>query len=135
MTLKDKINYDFVEAFKNKETDKKNFLGVIKGEIQNEEGRTGPITDEKVLSILKKLEKSLVQTNTSDSLKELDVLKPYLPVMMSESRIEEIISNYVDNGLSNVGQIMGEFNKNFKGQADNKIVSEIVKKCLEKSKV
>jgi hypothetical protein len=30
---------------------------------------------------------------------------------------------------------MGEFNKNFKGQADNKIVSEIVKKCLEKSKV
>jgi uncharacterized protein YqeY len=34
--------------------------------------------------------------------------------------------------LTNVGQIMGEFNKNFKGLADNKIVSEIAKKYLVK---
>lgn len=132
MTLKEQINSDFITAFKNKETEKKNFLGVVKGEIQNEEGRTGSVNDEKVLSILKKLEKSLIQTNTPDSLRELDVLKPYLPVMMSESRIDEIVSNYVKNGLTNVGQIMGEFNKNFKGLADNKIVSEIAKKYLVK---
>lgn len=132
MTLKEQINSDFITAFKNKETEKKNFLGVVKGEIQNEEGRTGSVSDEKVLSILKKLEKSLVQTNTPDSLRELEVLKPYLPVMMSESRIDEIVSNYVKNGLTNVGQIMGEFNKNFKGLADNKIVSEIAKKHLVK---
>lgn len=132
MTLKEQINSDFITAFKNKETEKKNFLGVVKGEIQNEEGRTGSVSDEKVLSILKKLEKSLVQTNTPDSLRELEVLKPYLPVMMSESRIDEIVSNYVKNGLTNVGQIMGEFNKNFKGLADNKIVSEIAKKHLDK---
>lgn len=132
MTLKEQINSDFITAFKNKETEKKNFLGVVKGEIQNEEGRTGSVSDEKVLSILKKLEKSLVQTNTPDSLRELEVLKPYLPVMMSESRIDEIVSNYVKNGLTNVGQIMGEFNKNFKGLADNKIVSEIAKKHLAK---
>ena len=132
MTLKEQINSDFITAFKNKETEKKNFLGVVKGEIQNEEGRTGSVSDEKVLSILKKLEKSLVQTNTPDSLRELEVLKPYLPVMMSESRIDEIVSNYVKNGLTNVGQIMGEFNKDFKGLADNKIVSEIAKKHLVK---
>jgi uncharacterized protein YqeY len=132
MTLKEQINSDFITAFKNKETEKKNFLGVVKGEIQNEEGRTGSVNDEKVLSILKKLEKSLIQTNTPDSLRELEVLKPYLPVMMSESRIDEIVSNYVKNGLTNVGQIMGEFNKNFKGLADNKIVSEIAKKHLVK---
>ena len=48
MTLKEKINADFMSAFKNKETDKKNFLGVVKGEIQNEEGRSGEITDEGV---------------------------------------------------------------------------------------
>ena len=132
MTLKEQINSDFITAFKNKETEKKNFLGVVKGEIQNEEGRTGSVSDEKVLSILKKLEKSLVQTNTPDSLRELEVLKPYLPAMMSESRIDEIVSNYVKNGLTNVGQIMGEFNKDFKGLADNKIVSEIAKKHLVK---
>ena len=36
MLLKEKINKDFMEAFKNKEMDKKNFLGLLKGEIQNE---------------------------------------------------------------------------------------------------
>jgi len=44
-----------MSAFKNKEMDKKNFLGVVKGEIQNEEGRSGTVTDEVVLSILKKI--------------------------------------------------------------------------------
>ena len=128
--LKERINADFMSAFKNKETEKKNFLGVVKGEIQNEEGRSGSATDEVVVAILRKMEKSLTQTNTPDSLKELEYIKPYLPVQMGTDRIREIVSNYKLNGLLNVGQIMGEFNKNFKGQADNKIVSEIVKEVL-----
>lgn len=128
--LKERINADFMSAFKNKETEKKNFLGVVKGEIQNEEGRSGSATDEVVVAILRKMEKSLTQTNTPDSLKELEYIKPYLPVQMGHDRIREIVSNYKLNGLLNVGQIMGEFNKNFKGQADNKVVSEIVKEVL-----
>jgi len=128
--LKERINADFMSAFKNKETEKKNFLGVVKGEIQNEEGRSGSATDEVVVAILRKMEKSLTQTNTPDSLKELEYIKPYLPAQMGPDRIREIVSNYKLNGLVNVGQIMGEFNKNFKGQADNKIVSEIVKEVL-----
>ena len=128
--LKERINADFMSAFKNKETEKKNFLGVVKGEIQNEEGRSGSATDEVVVAILRKMEKSLTQTNTPDSLKELEYIKPYLPVQMGPDRIREIVSNYKLNGLVNVGQIMGEFNKNFKGQADNKVVLEIVKEVL-----
>ena len=128
--LKERINADFMSAFKNKETEKKNFLGVVKGEIQNEEGRSGSATDEVVVAILRKMEKSLTQTNTPDSLKELEYIKPYLPAQMGPDRIREIVSNYKLNGLLNVGQIMDEFNKNFKGQADNKIVSEIVKEVL-----
>ena len=128
--LKERINADFMFAFKNKETEKKNFLGVVKGEIQNEEGRSGLATDEVVVAILRKMEKSLTQTNTTDSLKELEYIKPYLPVQMGPDRIREIVSNYKLNGLMNVGQIMGEFNKSFKGQADNKVVSEIVKEVL-----
>ena len=76
MTLKEKINADFMSAFKNKETDKKNFLGVVKGEIQNEEGRSGEMTDEGVMNILRKMEKSLKQTNTPESLQELEYIKP-----------------------------------------------------------
>ena len=130
MSLKDRINQDFLVAFKNKEMDKKNFLGLIKGEIQNEIGRTGKDDDETVMNILKKMEKSLKQTNTDESLAELEYIKPYLPVMMGEDRIREILTNYKDNGLNNVGQMMGEFNKTFKGMADNKVVSELAKEII-----
>jgi len=128
--LKDRISKDFLDAFKSKNLEKKNFLGVVKGEIQLQEGRGVESTDENILKILKKMEKSLKQTNTEDSSKELEYITPYLPAQMSEERIKEIVTNYMHNGLSNIGQIMGEFNKNFKGQADNKVVSEIIKSIL-----
>jgi uncharacterized protein YqeY len=130
MTLKEQINADFMVAFKNKEMDKKNFLGVVKGEIQNEEGRSGTVTDEVVLPILKKMEKSLIQTNSPESLKELEYIKPYLPQMMSEELIREKVISYVNSGINNIGQIMGEFNKHYKGLVDNKLVSQITKEIL-----
>jgi len=130
MTLKEKINQDYISAFKNRETERKNLLGVIKGEIQNEESRGTESTDEMVLSILKKMEKSLKQTNTEDSLRELSYIEGYLPKMMGEDQIKTIVIGYIERGLTNVGQIMGEFNKNYKGQADNKVVSRIVNESL-----
>lgn len=130
MTLKEKINADFIEAFKAKNMAKKTFLGILKGEIQNEEGRGTVTTDESVLVIVKKMEKSLKTTNTPESLVELGFLEPYLPTLMGEDKIREILTEYKNNGLSNVGQMMGEFNKSFKGLADNKLVSELVKEVL-----
>jgi uncharacterized protein YqeY len=128
--LKERINADFMSAFKNKETEKKNFLGVVKGEIQNEEGRSGVATNDVVVSILRKMEKSLTQTRTPEALKELEYIKPYLPVQMGPEKIRIIISAYKDSGITNPGKMMGEFNKTFKGMADNKVVSEIVKEVL-----
>jgi uncharacterized protein YqeY len=131
MTLKERINADFMIAFKAKEMERKNFLGVVKGEIQNEEGRGSTATDEVVLSILKKIEKSLIQTNTEESLGELEYIKPYLPKMMEAEEIETIILGYYnDKGLSNMGDMMKEFNANFKGKADNKLVSSIINKTI-----
>ena len=130
MSLKERINVDFMIAFKAKEMDKKNLLGVVKGEIQNELGRSGKDDDETVINILKKIEKSLKQTNTEESLKELEYIKPYLPTMMDEDQIREILLGYKSNGINNVGLMMGEFNKNYKGLADNKLVSEITKDLL-----
>lgn len=130
MTLKERINADFIEAFKAKDMAKKTFLGILKGEIQNEEGRGTVSTDESVLNIIKKMEKSLKTTNTPESMSELEFIKPYLPILMGEERIREILMGYKSNGLTNMGQMMGEFNKSFKGMADNKLVSEIIKEIL-----
>jgi uncharacterized protein YqeY len=130
MNLKEQINADFLVAFKAKDMEKKNFLGLLKGEIQNEEGRGTVTTDETVMSILRKMEKSLKQTNTTESLAELEYIKPYLPEMMSETRIRSIIRTFKKDGIEDVGKMMGVFNKEYKGQADNALVSKIVKEVL-----
>ena len=131
MSLKEQINVDFMIAFKAKEMEKKNFLGVVKGEIQNEAGRSGKEDDETVLGILKKIEKSLKQTNTAESLTELEYIKPYLPTLMDEYQIENIIvSYYIDNGLTTMPLLMKEFNSNYKGKADNQAVSAIINKVI-----
>lgn len=126
MNLKEQINADFLEAFKAKDMERKNFLGLLKGEIQNEEGRGTVTTDETVMAILRKMEKSLKQTNTEESLGELKFLETYLPKLMSEDKIRTIILEYKSEGFNNVGQIMGRFNREYKGLADMKLVSDII---------
>ena len=126
MNLKEQINADFIIAFKAKEMERKNFLGLLKGEIQNEEGRGTTTTDESVITILRKMEKSLKLTNNPESLVELSYMEPYLPSLMTEEQIRTIVLAYKAAGLTNVGQIMGQFNKEHKGLADNKLVSSIV---------
>lgn len=130
MSLKEQINADFMAAFKAKEMEKKNFLGVVKGEIQNEAGRSGKEDDETVLGILKKIEKSLKQTNTAESLVELEYIKPYLPTLMDEVLIRSILESYKNTGIEDMGKMMGAFNKEYKGKADNAVVSKIVKEVL-----
>ena len=130
MTVQEQINTDFINALKNKDWKRKTFLGVIKGEIQTKETRDGSINEQDILTILKKMEKSLLQINTPESLSELEIIKPYLPQMMSKELISTKVETYINSGLSTQGQIMEEFNKHYKGLVDNKELSEIVKQKL-----
>jgi uncharacterized protein YqeY len=131
MTIKERINADFIKAFKEQDFTRKNFLGLLKSEIQNEETRPNSVSsDENTLLILRRMEKALKQTDSPESLVELQYMEPYLPQLMSEDQIREIVNGYKANGLNNAGQIMGQFNKEHKGLADNRVVSEIVKEVL-----
>lgn len=129
-SLYEKVNADFMLAFKSKETEKKNFLGLIKGEISNESSRGKELNDELVLSVIKKMEKSLLQTNTPESLKELEYIKCYLPKMMNEEDVIKIVKDLISKDFNNIGMVMGYFNKNHKGMVDNKMVSQVAKKFL-----
>jgi uncharacterized protein YqeY len=131
MTIKERINADFIKAFKEKDFARKDFLGLLKSEIQNEETRPNAVSsDANTLLILRRMEKALKQTDSPESLVELQYMEPYLPQLMSEDQIREIVNGYKANGLNNAGQIMGQFNKEHKGLADNRVVSEIVKEVL-----
>ena len=135
MNLSEKINADFMTAFKSgiEGRAKKNFLGVIKGEIQLLKGKGIESTDENVLPIIKKMEKSLndaIENGDVTAENEMTYLKPYLPEMMNEDKVREIVTRLVTEGKNNVGLIMKEFSTTYKGQADNRVVSQIAKEAL-----
>jgi uncharacterized protein YqeY len=143
MKLKEQINTDFIEAYKTKNMEKKNFLGVLKGAIQTQEGNLIESTDENVLKVIKSFEKSIKQTveakvkldeSTFEQEMELTYLEPYLPKLMSESEISSIIDEILSrpNINKNQGFLMGTFNKENNGKAfDNKVVSTLIASKLK----
>lgn len=146
MLLKEKINLDFIEAYKAKEMEKKNFLGVLKGAIQTQEGKMIESTDENILKVIKSFEKSIKETieakvkldeSTLQQEMELTYLSPYMPVMMSESDILVIIKEILARPdiNKNQGFLIGTFNKENTGKAfDNKVVMKLIQeqiKCIQ----
>lgn len=138
MTLKEKINADFMEAYKNKDMKKKDFLGVLKGAIQTQEGKQIPSTDENVRKVIKSLQKGILENiegrkatnlDITEQEAELSFLKPYQPTLMSDDEIKKIVSEILSRPINkNVGFLMGTFTKENNGKAfDNKRVMEIIK--------
>ena len=128
MTLKERINADYMTAFKTKNTVAKNLLSVIKGEIQTIEKnmQTESMADEEVIKILAKTRKSLEETKSkfpSDQVtEEIHIVESYLPAEMSESEIKSKVQDLIAGGAASIGDIM----KAFAGlQADKKKVSSI----------
>jgi uncharacterized protein YqeY len=141
MKLKEKINADYMTAFRAKNTIAKNLLSVIKGEIQTTEKNTGVenMSDEDVMKILKKTVKSLKETNASfpsaQTAEELFIAEAYLPTQMSEedvrTAVDEIIASMRTTlTVKEMGKVMGQFNSKYAGLADGKLVSQAVKDAL-----
>jgi len=133
MLLKEKINLDFIKAFKEKKTDLKSLLGTIKGEIQTTEKNlmVENLSDEDVIKILNKFAKNCKENirlaNDEKSKVELEIIEAYLPKQLSAEEIQSKIEALVASGVKNIGQIMKEFSTL---PADKKVVSEMAKKVL-----
>ena len=141
MTIKERINADFMEAYKAKEMKKKDFLGVLKGALQTQEGKMIESTDENVLKVIKSFEKGIVETiemrkkinlDVSEQELELSFIKPYQPASMGNDEIRTILSDIISRAPNkNEGTIMGFFNKENNGKVfDNKLVLTIAKELL-----
>ena len=130
-TLKEKINADYMTAFKTKNTVAKNLLSVVKGEIQTIEKNLGVenLSDEEVIKILTKISKSLKEQFVIDNpevtkavKEELSIIEPYLPKQMTNEEIREKVQTLISDGASNMGEIMKAFSNL---PADKKVVSQI----------
>lgn len=133
MTLKDQISKDYIEAFKAKDTIRKQLLNTIKGDIQTMEKKENPVVmnDDEVIKMLTKYKKSLTQSMelapSEDTELELEIVSSYLPELMSEEDIRAKVDELITSGASNMGAIMGQFAKL---PCDRKIVSQIVREAL-----
>ena len=127
MKLIDKINADFLTAFKNRDTETKDFLGVLKTELTKKDKSP---EDSVVVAIIKSMIKAAYDTN-SLSENELNVLNCYLPKQLSEFELSVIIESFVSNNEgANIGSIMGYLKNNYDGQYDGRMASIVVKKVI-----
>lgn len=141
MIVKNKINEDYMIAFKTKQSTAKTVLSVIKGEIQTQEkvDNVQHLSDEKALKIINKMVKSLKETLTGLSTMpgreeliqqtkdELSIIETYLPKELTAEEINQKLDEVIASGANNIGMIMKEF-ANL--PVDKKLVSELIKTKL-----
>ena len=94
------------------------------------------VSEAEIDVLLKKAEKELIEEKEGfekagrlDNVKSLEnqiaVISKYLPKLMSEEQIIEVINGLEDKSIPNV---MKHFKINYQGKADMKMVSDIAKK-------
>jgi uncharacterized protein len=130
MGLIEKISKDFMSAYKSKDMEKKNFLGVIKTEVTKE---TKTPEDSYVVGKLKSMIKNAEETNSLTEY-ELGIINNYLPTQMTEDVLRVTIGDFITkeelSTMKDMGKIMGYLKSNFEGEYDGKLASTIIKELL-----
>lgn len=151
MSLKEKINTDFIIAMKSKDLVVKSALSSVKAKITEGEKLNGnsELSDQEVLKVITTAIKQRKQSYDAFILggredlaikeqEEMKVLEIYLPKQMTEEEIESAVTTIVQEmsaiGLVNpqalIGKTIGEFNKQYQGMADITLVKSIVNKLI-----
>ena len=145
--LEKRIETDLMSAMKEKDSIKVSALRSVKTAIQNEKtkGSFHELTDADVVKVIKKEMKQreeaeeIYRNANREELanKEQDerlVLEVYVPPMLSENELSDIVEHLIvelnASSMKDMGKIMAELNKRYPNSFDGKIASTIVKKHL-----
>ena len=145
--LEDQINQDYIKAMKDRDTAKSSALSFLRAQIKNYkiDSRAEKLTDEDIIKVIKKqvkqrqdsieqYQKGARQDLVDKETNELNILKGYLPQEMGEDQLKGIVKEAVkETGAqspNDMGKIMKALMPKVAGKADNKMVSDLVKKVL-----
>jgi uncharacterized protein YqeY len=144
--LKEEVEKDFLSSLKEKNLEKISVLRLLKNEVHKKEiEKKGDLTDQEVQEVvLKEIKKrkeaiSLYEKGKREDLaekekREIEILKKYLPEMMTEEEIEkmakEVIERLKVKDVKEMGKVMGELMKKLKGKVEGEEVAKIVKKLI-----
>ena len=149
MNIEHTINSDIKKAMLAREKDVLEALRAIKSSIlllkTGKDAVDGEVPEQTVIASLQKLVKQRRETaqiyidqqrqDLADvELFQAEVIERYLPKQLSieevEAKVKEIIAETGATSMKDMGKVMGQASKQLAGQADNKQVSEIVKRLL-----
>jgi uncharacterized protein len=144
--LKEKIKSDLTQAMK---ASKKDVVEVLRSvvtaiTVKEKESGIAELSDFDVNAVIAKQVKDrknsiqLFKEGNRPDLAEkeqaqIDILSVYLPKGLSESEVEAIIKEIIASnnyGKGDMGKVMGAWNRKYAGQADGKLVSDLVKANL-----
>ncbi len=145
--LAERIDSEFKQAMKDKNPVKVSTLSLLRSSFKYVmiEKKVEKIDDADVLAVIKKqikqrqdsieqYEKGGRQDLADKEKSELAILKVYLPAEMSAEELESIVKDIVKKigaqGIKDMGKVMKEASSCLAGRADNRAVSETVKKIL-----
>ena len=143
----DSIKSEIVKAMKEHNKERLNVLRMVKAAVDLEHiDKKVEINDELVLSVVlkqvKMREGSIEQyskTSRSDLVEketmELNILKEFLPKPLTDSEVDELISEAIDEikpeGMKDMGKVMGYLSPKVKGRTDQKALSMKIKERLQ----
>ena len=143
----EKIQNDIVNAMKAKDTLRLSTLRLLKGAIDLEKinKRLETLSDEDIYVIIgkqiKTRKESIVEFekgNRKDLIdktnEEIKILSSYMPEMLSEEEIINIVNETISlinaTSIKDMGSVMREVSPKLKGKADMSLVSSIIKNKL-----
>jgi uncharacterized protein YqeY len=148
MSLEKLINDDIKTAMLAKDKRKLEALRAVKAAIllaKTDKGGAGEIEEDAEMKILQKLVKQrresaeiYKQQNRAELAEEeifqLSVIEKYLPAQLSDEEVKKIIREIIAEtgaaSIKDMGRVMGLATKKLAGQADNKLISGLVKELL-----
>ena len=148
MKIEEKINESIKDSMKEKNRLRLDSLRAIKSAILIEKTKSGSKDQIEESVILKILQKMVKQRNDSAKIyleqnrKELaeievsqaNIISEFLPTQLSESELTEIIEKVIEEvgaeSMKDMGKVISKVNERVSGQAEGRVIAEIVKKKL-----
>ena len=140
-TLENTIQIDLVQAMKSHQ---ENTVSALRS-VKTAPGGKKDLEDSDIIKVIQKLVKQrkdsmdIYSQAGRDELadkeqQEMFVLMNYLPKMLTEQEVEEIVTKTIADfgatSMKDMGKVMGFINKTYSGQVDGSMVSRIVKSKL-----
>ena len=147
MNYTDQIKNDMYVAMKSGDKIKTNILRTLLSTLKEKQiEKKEDINEDEYLSIIKRLVKQLKESADAyqkagrselyeKEVSELDILKEYLPEILSEQQtldlVKEVIGETSANSLSDMGKVMSLIMQKGNGKVDGKIANRLVKELLQ----